>query len=78
MAEEGSSVMWLRVEDEDINAARQLRVQAGKLEEGKGKKKRSRWVCWGKVHRSDKTGLGYGRVQKKVRNDPRNDESNGT
>ena len=41
MVEEGSNVMWLRVEDEDIDATRQLRVQVGKLEEGKGKKKRS-------------------------------------
>ena len=65
----------MRVEDKDIDAARQLRVQVRKLEEGKGKKKRSRWVCWGAVHGSDKTGLGHGRVQKKVRNDPGNDQS---
>ena len=46
MAEKGSSVMWLRVGDEDIDAARQLRVQISKLEEGKGKKRRPRWLCW--------------------------------
>ena len=40
MEEEGNNAMWLRVEDEDIDAAWQLRVQVGKLEEGKGKKKR--------------------------------------
>ena len=37
--------MWLRVEDGNTDTARQMRAQVSKLEEGKGKKRRPRWVC---------------------------------
>ena len=38
--EGGGSVMWLRVEDEDIDEAKHLRVTVSAVEEGKRKKKR--------------------------------------
>ena len=50
-------MMWLRVEEGDIDAARQLRVQVSTLKEGKSKKKRSWWVCWHST-RERQNGLG--------------------
>ena len=40
--EGGGSVMWLRVEDEDIHEAKQLQMTVSAVENGKGKKKRKR------------------------------------
>jgi len=41
--EGGGSVMWLRVEDEDIHEAKQLRATVSAVEDGKGGKKRKRY-----------------------------------
>ena len=38
--EGGGSLMWLRVEDEDFDEAKHLRVTVSAVEEGKRKKKR--------------------------------------
>ena len=43
--EGGGSVMWLRVEDEDIDEAKHLRVTVSAVEEGKRKMKRKRYQC---------------------------------
>ena len=43
--EGGGSVMWLRVEDEDIHEAMQLQVTVSAVEDGKGEKKRKRYQC---------------------------------
>ena len=41
MASEGDSVMWLRVEDEDIDEAKLLRVTVNENTTGNGKKRRT-------------------------------------
>jgi len=46
--------MWLRVEDEDIDEAKHLRVTVSAVEEGKGKKKRKRYQCKVILHGSSK------------------------
>ena len=40
----GDSVMWLRVEDEDIDAAELLRVMVNKSTTGSGRKRRTSFV----------------------------------
>ena len=45
MASEGDSVMWLRVEDEDIDEAKLLRVTVNENTTGNGKKRRTSFVC---------------------------------
>ena len=47
MAGGGDSVMWLRVEDEEIDAAKLLRVTVTKSTTGSGKKRRTSFVCKG-------------------------------
>ena len=37
--EGGGSVMWLRVEDEDIHEAKQIWVTVSAVEDGKGKRR---------------------------------------
>jgi len=46
--------MWLGVEDEDINEARQLRVTVSAVEDWKGEKKRWRCQCKVILHGSSK------------------------
>ena len=43
----GDSVMWLRVEDEDIDAAELLRVTVNKSTTGSGRKRGTSSVCTG-------------------------------
>ena len=75
MAGGGGSVMWLRVEDEDIDAAKLLRVTVSKSTTGNGKKRTTSFVCKGTLHRGKDDNMGeYARAQKKVKADPRNDE----
>jgi len=50
----GGSVMWLRVEDEDIDEAKHIRVTVSPVEEGKRKKKRKRYQCRAILHGSSK------------------------
>ena len=71
MAGGDDSVMWLRVKDEDIDAAELLRVKV--ITTGSGKK---RWfVCTGTLYKGkDNHMREYSRAQKKVKADPRNDE----
>jgi hypothetical protein len=71
MAGGDDSVMWLRVKDEDIDAAELLRVKVSTT--GSGKK---RWfVCTGTLYKGkDDHMREYSRAQKKVKADPRNDE----
>ena len=71
MAGGDDSVMWLRVKDEDIDAAERLRVKVSTT--GSGKK---RWfVCTGTLYKGkDDHMREYSRAQKKVKADPRNDE----
>ena len=74
MASEGDSVMWLRVEDEDIDEAKLLRVTVNENTTGNGKKRRTSFVCTGTLHKSKEERMGeYDRVQKKVKADPRID-----
>ena len=47
MASEGDSVMWLRVEDEDIDEAKLLRVTVNENTTGSGRKRRTSFVCKG-------------------------------
>ena len=47
MASEGDSAMWLRVEDEDIDEAKLLRVTVNENTTGNGKKRRTSFVCKG-------------------------------
>ena len=71
MAGGGDSVMWLRVEDEEIDAAKLLRVTVSTT--GSGKKRR--FVCTGTLHKGkDDHMREYSRAQKKVKVDPRNDK----
>jgi len=46
--------MWLRVEDEDIHEAKQLRVTMSAVKDGKGKKKRRRYQYKVILHGSSK------------------------
>ena len=52
MASEGDSVMWLRVEDEDIDEAKLLRVTVNENTTGNGKKRRTSFVCKGSLYKS--------------------------
>ena len=74
MASEGDSAMWLRVEDEDIDEAKLLRITVNENTTGNGKKRRTSFVCTGTLHKSKEERMGeYDRVQKKVKADPRID-----
>ena len=75
MASEGDSAMWLRVEDEDIDEAKLLRVTVNENTTGNGKTRRTSFVCTGTLHKGkDDHMREYSRAQKKVKVDPRNDE----
>ena len=72
MAGGDDSVMWLRVKDEDIDAAELLRVKVSTT--GSGKKRR--FVCTGTLYKGkDDHMREYSHAQKKVKADPRNDEA---
>ena len=58
MAGGGDSVMWLRVEDEEIDAAKLLRVAVTKSTTGSGKKRRTSCVCTGTLHKSKEERMG--------------------
>ena len=51
MASEGDNVMWLRVEDEDIDEAKLLRVTVNENTTGNGKKRRTSFVCKGTLYK---------------------------
>ena len=73
--EGGSSVMWLRVEDKDIDAAKLLRVTVNENTTGSGRKRRTSFVCTGTLHKDNEERMGeYDRAQKKIKADPRNDQ----
>ena len=73
--EGGSSVMWLRVEDKDIDAAKLLRVTVNENTTGSGRKRRTSFVCKGTLHNDNEERMGeYDRAQKKIKADPRIDE----
>jgi len=76
MAGGGESVMWLRVEDEDIDTAELLRVMVSESTTGSGKKRRTLFVCTGTLHKDkdDRVVGGYARAEKKMKTDPRNDD----
>ena len=65
--------MWLRVEDEDIDEAKHLRVTVSAVEEGKGKKKRKRYQCKVILHGSSKEEplAGFKRFAWTLKADPR-------
>ena len=72
MAGGGDSVMWLRVEDEEIDAAKLLRVTVTKSTTGSGKKRRTSFVCKGTLHKGNEERMEeYGR---EIKADPRIDE----
>ena len=59
-------MMWLRVKDEDINAAELLRVKV--ITTGSGKKRRTSFVCTGTLHKGkDDHMREYLHAQKKVK-----------
>ena len=71
----GNSVLWLRVEDEDIDVAELLRVTVNKSTTGSGRKRRTSFVCTGTLHKGkDDHMREYARAQKKLKTDPRTDE----
>ena len=75
MASEGDSAMWLRVEDEDIDEAKLLRVTVNENTTGSGRKRRTSFVCTGTLHKDNEERMGeYDRAQKKIKADPRNDQ----
>ena len=73
MAGRDGSVTWLRVKDEDIDEAEQLRVTVSAVEEGKGKKKRKRYQCKVILHGSSKEEavVGFKRFAATLKADPR-------
>ena len=72
--EGGDSVMWLRVEDVDIDAAKLLRVTVNENTTGRGRKRRTSFVCTGTLHKDNEERMGeYDRAQKKIKADPRID-----
>lgn len=73
MAGRDDSVTWLRVKDEDIDEAEQLRVTVSAVEEGKGKKKRKRYQCKVILHGSSKEEavVGFKRFAATLKADPR-------
>ena len=67
--------MWLRVENEDIDAAELLRITVNKSTTGSSRKRRTSFVCTGTLHKGkDDHMREYARVQKKLKADPRTDE----
>ena len=65
MAGGDDSVMWLRVEDKDIDAAKLLRVTVNENTTGSGRKRRTSFVCKGTLHKGNEERMEeYGRVQK--------------
>ena len=66
-------MMWLRVEDEDFDEAKHLRVTVSAVEEGKRKKKRKRYQCKAILHGSSKEGpvAGFKRFAWTLKADPR-------
>ena len=69
------SVLWLRVENEDIDAAELLRITVNKSTTGSSRKRRTSFVCTGTLHKGkDDHMREYARVQKKLKADPRTDE----
>ena len=72
MAEELGDLMWLRAEDEDIDAAELLRVMVSESTTGRGRKRKTSFVCAGTLHKGKDDRMGeYARAQKKVNTDPR-------
>ena len=70
----GDSVMWLRVEDVDIDAAKLLRVTVNENTTGRGRKRRTSFVFTGTLHKDNEERMGeYDRAQKKIKADPRVD-----
>ena len=68
-------MLWLRVEDEDIDAAELLRITVNKSTTGSSRKRRTSFVCTGTLHKGkDDHMREYARVQKKLKADPRTDE----
>ena len=67
MAGGDDSVMWLRVKDEDIDAAELLRVTVSKSTTGSGKKRRTSFVCTGTLHRTKTTAWADMRVRSRRR-----------
>ena len=47
----GGSVLWLRVENEDIDAAELLRITVNKITTGSSRKRRTSFVCTGTLHK---------------------------
>ena len=75
MASGDDSVIWLRVEDKDIDAAKLLRVTVNENTTGRGRKRRTSFVCKGTLHKGNEERMEeYGRAQKKIKADPRIDE----
>ena len=74
MAEELGGVMWLRAEDEDIDAAELVRVTLSKSTTGRGRKRETSFVCIGTFHKGKDGRMGeHARAQKKLNTDPRCD-----
>jgi len=73
MAGRDGSVTWLRVKDEDIDEAGELRATVSAVEEGKGEKKRKRYQCKVVLHGSSKEEavVGFKRFAATLKADPR-------
>ena len=53
MAKKADSVLWLRAEDEDMDAAELLRVTVSESVSGKGKKRKMSFVCKGILYKKE-------------------------
>ena len=52
MAEELDDVMWLRAEDKDTDAAKLVRVTVSESTTGRGRKRKTSFVCTGTLHKN--------------------------
>ena len=72
--EELGDVMWLRAKDEDIDAAELERVTVSESTTGRGRERKTLFVCTGTSHKGKDDRMGKNaHAQKKVNTDPRCD-----
>ena len=61
----GDSLLWLRVEDKDTDAAELLRITVNKSTTGSGRKRRTSFVCTGTFTRAKTATCGSARVHRR-------------
>lgn len=73
---DGGGAMWLDVaEDDELVGGTKLRFTVNKMEQGKGRSKRTRYQCTLTLHGADESRVhGLGRFQKTLKADPAGSE----